>query len=42
MTDIPDDLMSPHLDYGLDLFDEVLLKLGKRLEDYNMPLFTYN
>ena len=42
MTDVPDDLMSPHLDYGLYLLNGVLSDLGKRLEDYNMPLFKYD
>ena len=33
MTDVPDDLISPHLDYGLYLLNGVLSDLGKRLED---------
>ena len=33
MTDVPDDLMSPHLDYGLYLLNGGLSDLGKRLED---------
>ena len=41
MTDVPDDLTTPHLDYGLYLLNEVLSDLGKRLQDYNMPLFTH-
>ena len=42
ITDDPDDLMSPHLDYALCLLNGVLSDLGKRLDDYNMPLFTYD
>ena len=42
MTDVPDDIINPNLDYSLYLLNEVLSDLGKRLEDYNMPLFTYD
>ena len=33
MTDVPDDLMSQQLDYGLYLLNGGLSDLGKRLED---------
>ena len=42
MIDIPDDLTTPHLDYGLYLLNEVLKDLGTCMQDFNMHLFVHD
>lgn len=37
-TDFPIDLQSPHLDWGLFLFQQKLSDMGKSLKDFHLPL----
>ena len=39
--DIPEELINPHHDYGLYLFDELLKESGKTLEECGLPLPTH-
>ena len=42
LTDVPNNLTDPHLDYGLYLLDEVLAGMGKSLHDYQLPHYSHN
>lgn len=42
LTDVPNNLIDPHLDYGLYLLDEVLAGMGKSLHDYQFLHYSHN
>jgi len=39
--DVPPDLQSPHIDYGLFLIHELLSEWENRLEDFGLPAFQH-
>lgn len=42
MNGVPDNLIDPHLGYGLYLLSEVLAGMGKGLQDYQLPQYSHN